>query len=517
VQIDFQDLDQRILAVPVGDGFFSSLQPGTEGELYYLRAEAAGFGAGGETSLRRYDFEKREEETLLEPASAFTLSHDKKKLLVRAGRSWHIAPAGKVNPGETRIDTGEIQVRIDPREEWRQILREAWRIQRDFFYDPGMHGADWDAVWTKYEVFLPHLATRGDLRRVIRWMLSELAVGHSYGGGGDDLRDAETVPGGLLGADFEVAEGRYRFAKVYGGLNFNPELRSPLTEPGVEVEEGEYLLSVDGTPVRPPENLFQHFENTAGKRVELTVGPDADGTGARTVTVVPIESEYGLRNRDWVEGNLQRVHEATDGRIAYVWVPNTSVAGWQYFKRYFYPQAHLDGIIVDERFNGGGSLADYVIDILRRRYMAHWNTRYGEDIRTPIAYMPGPKVMIIDETAGSGGDFLPWIFRQNDLGPLVGRRTWGGLVGILGFPVLMDGGSVTAPNLAFWTEEEGFGIENEGIPPDIEVEQWPARIIAGEDPQLERAIQEVLRMLRENPPEEAERPPYPVRARGGGG
>jgi tricorn protease len=513
VEVDFDGLDQRILTIPVGNGFFTSLQPGGEGELYYIRAPAAGFGVEGQPSLRRYSFEKREEETLLEGANAFVLSHDKKKLLVRAGQSWHIAPAGKVTPAETRITAGDIQVHVDPRAEWRQMLREAWRIQRDFFYDPGMHGADWDAVWTKYEAFLPDLATRGDLRRVIQWMLSELSVGHSYGGGGDDLRESESVPGGLLGADYEVADGRYRFRKIYGGLNYNPDLRSPLTEPGVEVQEGEYLLAVNGVAVRPPENLFRHFENTAGKAVEITVGPNADGSGSRTVTVVPIGNEYGLRNRDWVEKNVQRVHEATDGKVAYVWVPNTSVQGWQYFKRYFYPQAHLDGIIVDERFNGGGSLADYVVDILRRPYMAHWTTRYGQAIRTPIAFMPGPKAMLIDETAGSGGDFLPWWFRQNELGPLVGRRTWGGLVGILGFPVLMDGGSVTAPNLAFWTEEEGYGIENVGVPPDIEVEQWPAEVAAGRDPQLERAIQEVLRMLRENPPEEPQRPPFPIRVR----
>lgn len=511
VEVDFDGLSQRILTIPVGDGYFRSLQPGNEGELYYERAERAGFGAGGEPSLRRYSFEKREEETLLEDANAFVLSHDKKKILVRAGQSWHIAPAGKVNPADTRISAGDIQVRIDPRAEWNQILREAWRIQRDFFYDPGMHGADWDAVWTKYEAFLPHLATRSDLRRVIQWMLSELSVGHSYGGGGDDLRDSESVPGGLLGADYEVVDGRYRFAKILGGLNYNPELRSPLTEPGVGVQEGDFLLAVNGAEVRPPENLFEHFENTSGKQVDITVGPNADGSGSRTVTVVPIGSEYALRNRAWVEGNIQKVHKATNGRVAYVWVPNTSVAGWQYFKRYFYPQAHLDGIIVDERFNGGGSLADYVVDILRRPYMAHWATRYGQDIRTPIAYMPGPKAMLIDETAGSGGDFLPWLFRQRDLGPLIGKRTWGGLVGILGFPVLMDGGSVTAPNLAFWTEEEGFGIENVGVPPDIEVEQWPAEVIGGGDPQLDRAIEEVLRMLEENPPVEPKRPPFPIR------
>jgi tricorn protease len=513
VKVDFENLDQRILALPVGNGAFGDLQTGDEGQLYYLRHRAIGFGVGGRPSLRRFDLGEREEETLAEAATAFAVSNDHKKILVSTGESWHIAPAGKVDPSTTRISTGDLQTRVDPKAEWRQMLREAWRIQRDFFYDPDMHGADWNAMWTRYEAFLPHLATRTDLNRVLQWMLSELAVGHSNTGGGENIRDAESVPGGLLGADYSVENDRYQFAKIYGGLNWNPELRAPLTEPGVEVQEGEYLLAVNGVELRAPENLFRHFENSAGKAVDLTVGPYADGSGSRSVTVVPIANDYGLRNRDWVEGNIRKVHEATDGRVAYVWVPNTSVAGWQYFKRYFYPQAHLDAIIVDERFNGGGSLGDYVIDILRRPYEAHWATRYGDDIRTPIAFMPGPKAMLIDETAGSGGDFLPWLFRQNDLGPLIGRRTWGGLVGMLGFPVLMDGGSVTAPNLGFWTEEEGFGIENVGVPPDIEVEQWPAEVIAGHDPQLERAIEEVMRALRENPPHEYRRPPFPIRVR----
>ncbi len=514
VTVDFDGLDQRILTLPVGQGYFGQLQAGNEGQLYYIRGDQFSLSGGtGATSLRRFDMANREEETLLEGASQFRISDDHSKLLVQAGPNWHIAPAGKVNPADTRISTGDLRAYVDPREEWAQILREAWRIQRDYFYDPGMHGADWDAMWTKYEAFLPHLATRADLNWVIQQLLSELAVGHSYLGGGDFLRDAESVPGGLLGADFEVENGRYRFAKIYGGLNWNPNLRSPLTEPGVEVQEGEYLLAVRGMDVRGSDNLHSFFENTAGKNVEITVGPNADGSGARTVTVVPVGSEYGLRNRDWVEGNIRRVHEATDGRIAYVWVPDTSLGGWTYFKRYFYPQAHLEGIIVDERYNGGGFLADYVIDILKRPYYASWNTRYGDDIKTPIAQIEGPKVMIIDETAGSGGDFMPWLFRQEGLGTLVGRRTWGGLVGILNFPVLVDGGNLTSPNIAFWTEEEGFGIENVGVPPDIEVEQLPAEVIRGLDPQLERAIQEAMLELEANPVPQRTRPPYPIRAR----
>ena len=267
---------------------------------------------------------------------------------------------------------------------------------------------------------------------------------------------------------------------------------------------------MDGKDLRPPLDLYARFENTAGKIVEITVGPNPDSTGSRTVRVVPIPDEYSLRNRDWVEGNIRKVHEATNGRVAYVYVPNTAEPGHNYFKRYFFPQADKDAIIVDERFNGGGLIADYYIDILRRPVISYWNMRYGANLKTPGASIQGPKVMLIDETAGSGGDLLPWMFRKFKLGTLVGKRTWGGLVGTLGFPVLMDGGYVTAPNLAIWTED-GWVVENEGVPPDVEVEQTPADVIAGRDPQLERAIRIVLQELEKNPPQKPQRPPYPVR------
>jgi tricorn protease len=373
-----------------------------------------------------------------------------------------------------------------------------------------MHGADWKAMRAKYEAFLPHLATRRDLYRVIRDMLSELAVGHSRFTPAPRLQERRTVHGGLLGADYEIAEGRYRFKKVYGGLNWSPGLRSPLTAPGVDVKAGEFLLAVKGADVKPPVELYSLFENTANKSIEITVGPSADGQGSRTVTVEPLLSESGLRNRDWVEGNLRKVHAATQGRVAYVYVPNTASLGHAYFKRYFFPQSDKEAVIIDERFNGGGQVADYYIDHLRRPFTSMWATRYGDDFKTPQGAIHGPKVMIIDESAGSGGDLLPWMFRQNKLGPLVGKRTWGGLVGILGFPTLMDGGEVTAPNLAFWTAD-GFGVENEGVPPDIEVEQWPAEVIAGRDPQLEKAIEVALAELEKHPTQKLTRPPIPVR------
>lgn len=518
VVFDLEHVGQRIVALPVESADYAYLQAGPAGQLYYLKREpGSGYGeSGGPGSVLRYDTAEREETEIVDGALDFALSADRKKLLVAMpGRpaTFLVADASRrVDPSKGKLAVDAIAVKVDPVAEWQQIYQEAWRINRDYFYDPNFHGASWDAVGEKYSEFLASLATRSDLNRVIRWMASELSVGHSYLGGGDTIADVESIPGGLLGADYEVADGRYRFAKVYGGLNWNPELRSPLTEPGVDVRAGEYLLAVDGQELVPPANPYARFERTAGKIVEITVGPNADGSGARTVQVVPVASEYALRNRDWVEGNIAKVDAATGGRVAYVYVPNTAGLGHVYFKRYFFPQAHKAAIIVDERFNGGGQVADYYIDILRRPYISHWDTRYGRDFKTPFHSIQGPKVMLIDETAGSGGDLLPWMFRKVGLGPLIGKRTWGGLVGILGFPVLMDGGSITAPNLAIWTEE-GYVVENVGVPPDIEVEQWPAEVIAGHDPQLERAIAEVLRMLEESPPQHVQRPERPIRAR----
>ncbi|HKO58729.1 MAG TPA: PDZ domain-containing protein [Thermoanaerobaculia bacterium] len=513
VTIDFDGLSQRIQALPLPPAVYTALQSTKSGQLHYLKSSAGANRYGqGETSLCRFDLTKRKEESLAEKVDAFELSRDGKRVLLQMGQKWSIADLGdKIDPSKRMLAVDRVEVKIEPTAEWREMFEDAWRINRDYFYDPNMHGNDWKAVRAKYEPFLPHLAVRQDLNRVMTWMFSELSVGHHRLSGGDTLAENDAIPGGLLGADYSVDNGRYKFAKVYGGLNWNPELRSPLTEPGVDVRDGEYLLAVEGKELRYPDNLDARFERTAGRIVEITVGPNADGTGSRNVKVVPIEDETPLRNRAWVENNLRKVTAATQGRVAYVYVPNTSNAGHDYFKRYFFPQADRQAIILDERHNGGGSFADYYIDILRRPFISYWTMRYGADLKTPLASIQGPKVMIVDETAGSGGDLLPWMFRKLQMGTIVGKRTWGGLVGILGFPPLMDGGNITAPNLAFWTPERGWEVENEGVPPDVEVEQTPADVIAGRDPQLERAIQIALEQLAANPPQTPKRPPFPVR------
>ncbi|MFQ6069088.1 MAG: PDZ domain-containing protein [Candidatus Aminicenantales bacterium] len=512
--IDFEGIEYRILDLPLPPANYWNLRTGKEGEIYYLEAPITQRGPyGKEVKLHKFSLKDRKTQLLGSAINAFLISADKKKMLYLFGSNWGIVPAGsKIKPSQGKIKADAIEVYIDPRAEWKQMFNEAWRINRDYFYDPHMHGADWEAMKKKYEVFLPHCATRDDLNRVIQWMCSELSVGHHRVAGGDFLYQPKRISCGLLGADYTIENGRYCFRKIYGGLNWNPQLRSPLTEPGVNVREGEYLLAVNGKELRPPENLFRRFENTAGKIVEIKVGKNPDGSDARTVSVVPVSNEYTLRNRDWVESNLKKVDEATGGRVAYVYVPNTTTLGHIYFKRYFFPQVHKEAIIIDERFNGGGQVADYYIDHLRRPFVCYWHTRYGHDIKTPGGAIHGPKVMLINESAGSGGDLLPWMFRKFKLGKLIGKRTWGGLVGILGFPVLMDGGYVTAPNLAIWTED-GWVVENVGVPPDIEVEQIPADVIAGKDPQLEKAIEVVMEELRKNPPRKIERPPFPVRVK----
>ncbi len=518
VRIDFERIADRIVALPVGSATRRNLAVGASGEIYFIETVGllsfASFGGPGE--LKRFTLDKREAKTLAENVEAFALSSDGKKVLYQVKDNWFATDvADKLEGGKGKLNLDAISVRVEPRAEWAQILDEAWRINRDYFYASNFHGADWPAVGEKYRALLPHAATRYDVDRLIQMMLSELSVGHSYLRSGEYIGAPEKIGVGLLGADYAIKNDRWQFSRVYGGLNWDPDLRAPLRAPGIDVREGEYLLAVDGEPLAASDNLYAAFENRVGRQLRIRVGPNADGSGSRELTVEPVDSETGLRYRAWVEDNLRYVSEKTGGRVAYVHVPDTGGSGHASFKRYFYPQSEREAIIVDERYNGGGLVADYYIDILRRPFVARWVMRYGAPHVTPRGAIFGPKVMLADETAGSGGDLLPWMFQRFELGPVIGKRTWGGLVGILGFPTLMDGGSITAPNLAIWTED-GYAIENVGVPPDIEVEQWPKDLNAGRDPQLDRAIEEIMKQLPSAPPKAPTPPPFPRRALGPG-
>jgi tricorn protease len=475
-------------------------------------------GGGPPTEvLHRFDLGKRKVDKVLEGISVspnsgvttFAISANGEKMLFRQGEQWVITSTTEPpKPGEGTLRLADAEVRIDPRAEWKQMYDEVWRIERDFFYDPGYHGLDLAAAKKRYAPYLDALASRADVNYLFEEMLGELTVGHLFVGGGD-APEIPRVPGGLLGADYRIENDRYRFARIYGGENWNPQLQAPLTQPGVNVRQGEYLLAVNGRELRAADNVHALFEGTAGKSVLLRVGPSADGGGSREVTVVPIANETGLRNLAWIEENRRTVDRLTKGRVAYVYLPNTGGGGYINFNRYYFAQLDRDGAVIDERFNGGGSAADYIIESLRRPLMSYWATREGETFTTPVASIYGPKAMIINEYAGSGGDALPWYFRQAKIGPLIGKRTWGGLVGIYNYPELVDGGFVTAPRVAFWAPGGDWEVENAGVAPDIEVELDPRAWREGRDPQLEKAVEVVLEELKRNPPPKPRRPAYP--------
>jgi tricorn protease len=339
-------------------------------------------------------------------------------------------------------------------------------------------------------------------------MLGELTVGHLFIFGGDSP-EVKRIQTGLLGADYKIENGRYRFARVYNGENWNPDLKAPLTQPGVNVVAGEYLLAVNGRPIFATDNIYSFFEDTAGKQVVLKVGPDASGTNSRDITVVPVPSETKLRNLAWIEDNRRKVDQMTGGRVAYVYMPDTAFGGYTNFTRYFFAQVGKEAVIVDERFNGGGALATDIIKILQRKLLSLVATRDGEDEVQPQGAIFGPKVMIINEFAGSGGDAMPWYFRRAGVGKLVGKRTWGGLVGRAAAPELMDGGFVSSPSSGVWNPNGQWEVENHGIAPDVEVELEPELVLKGRDPQLEKAVQLVMEELQQHALPHPHRPAYP--------
>ena len=496
VRIDMEGLDQRILDLNIPVRNYSELKAAEENIFFYLEP----LPNQPMFQLHRYDLKERKGDPFMSGISGYTISADGKKMLYVAGNTWGIIDTkGKPKVGDGKLATSELQMKIDPVAEWKQIYREGWRINRDFLYDAQMHGADWEEMYRKYLPFLEHVAHRSDLSYILANLIGELTIGHSWAGGGD-MPSAKSVPGGLLGADYETDSGYYRILKIYTGENWNPGLRAPLTAPGLKVKEGDYILEVNGFEVRPPTNLYSVFEGTAGKQIFLRINSKPTMEGSELVTVVPVGSESALRSRAWIEDNRRKVDELSGGRLAYVYLPNTSYSGYVNFNRYYFSQQQKQGAIIDERFNGGGSAADYFVDLMSRPLMNYWATRDGEVFTTPAAQIFGPKVMIINEYAGSGGDALPYYFHFRKIGPLVGKRTWGGLVGHHGGGGnLIDGGYISSPNLAFYNIEGEWDVENIGVSPDIEVEMTPSLVIQDQDPQLEKAVAEAIRLLEENP------------------
>jgi tricorn protease len=514
VRIDLDGIDQRTVALPIPARNYVALEVGKANWIYLLEVPQGATTPG--LTLHKFDLEKRKFDKAGDGVTGFTVSANGEKALLRQGPNWVIANTATLGApmppgapgGPNMLKVADMEVYIDPKVEWKQMYAEVWRGERDYFYDPNLHGLDLEKTKQMYAPYLNAVAHRSDLNYLFTDMLNQLTIGHMFIGGGDIPRP-NFVPGGLLGADYKIENGRYRFAKVYNGESWNPQLRAPLTQPGVNVKAGEYLLAVNGRNLTANENIYQYFESTSGKQIVLKVGPNADGTGSRDVTVVPLASENALRNLDWIEGNRRKVDQLSGGKIAYVYVPNTSGPGYDSFNRYFFAQTQKQAALIDERFNSGGSLADHIVNYLSKPLLNFIYFREGRDIPTPAGAIYGPKAMLVNELAGSGGDALPWYFRKLKIGPTIGKRTWGGLVASQPAPILMDGGAVRAPDAAIYGLSGEWEVENVGTPADIEVEMDPALWRQGRDPQLEKAVEYLMDELKKNPPMQYKRPAFP--------
>jgi tricorn protease len=523
VKVDFDGIGQRIVALPIPARNFTRLCTAKSGVLFLAEAPAVVTQSMAEEdhdevplTLQRFDLATRKFDKFLDGVNDFAVSFDGNRVLYRQGESYAVSgtdepyvPGPKPVPGLGPLKLGGWQIYVDPKPMWQQIYNEAWRIERDFFYDPHYHGLDLAKAKQKYAPYLAGLGSRGELTYLFNEAMGELTVGHLFVRGSDPPPLTHAPPVGLLGADYALENGRYRFARIYDGENWNPSLQAPLTQPAVNVKAGDYLLAVNSRELKGSDDVYAAFQGTAGKQVLIKVGPNPNGSAAREVTVVPVASESGLRHLAWIEGNRRKVDEQTHGRVAYVYVPNTAGEGFTSFNRYFFSQVGKEAVIVDERFNKGGQLADYIIDYLGRPLRSMVAERDGKDWPSPTQAIFGPKVMLINQMSGSGGDALPWYFRKAGLGTLVGKRTWGGLVGIGGYPELIDGGSITAPRAAIYGLKGDWEVENHGVAPDIDVDLDPAADRAGHDSQLDKAIEIVKQQLQEHPSPKIPRPAYP--------
>lgn len=518
VAVDPTDLIHRVVPLPVGEAFYSSLATGKDGALYYVRSVQLGGSSEtdfealqADAELLRFDFEERKAETVARGVTSIEMDAAGTKLLIRQ-------PAGKLAFAEAgkklevkSIDLSGVRMMVDPNVEWAQIFNDVWRMEKEYFYDPGMHQVDWDGVRAKYAPLLPHAGRREDVNALIVQMIAELGVGHNRAGGGDVYANTSARPG-LLGADFKLENGRYRIARIYDGGFWNPQLAAPLAAPGVAAREGEYILAVGGRDLTARDNIFQLLSGSAGGQVQLTLASDPSGAGRRDVVVEPVGDESRLRLWGWIEDNRRKVDRASGGKIAYVYMPNTAGDGFTFFNRMFFAQADKPALILDDRSNGGGQAANYVIEVLGRTRLSGWKDRDGLVFDTPGGAILGPKAMLIDQDAGSGGDFMPWAFAQKGLGRLIGTRTWGGLIGISANPALVDGGFVTVPFFRAFGPDGQWIIENVGTVPDIPVELNQLALDEGRDTQLDAAIAQVLADLDAKPAIDREKAPaFPTR------
>ena len=523
LRIDLDGIEDRVLALPMPPGVVSDLGA-AKGYVFYLDSPVSGLSGPipGETSaIHAFDMKEGKDHVLLEDADNFTVSFNGEKILYaskkRSGEedapdhTYGIIEAKPTAPkkaGEGALNLTAMKMEVDPRAEWTQIFNEFYRQERDYFFEKSMNGVDWTAERDKYAALLPYVATRFDLNYVLGEMVGELSNSHTYVGAGD-YPDLKPVNVGMLGVDFELdsASGRYRIKKIYRGKNWDNAVRSPLTEPGVDVREGDYLLAVNGRSIQSPENPYWAFVNTANDNVALTVNSTPTEAGARHVTVKTLQTEFNLRELDMIETNRRKVDQATNGRVGYIYLPDMEDVGLNAFVEQFFPQIRKEGLIIDVRYNGGGFVDQLIFERLRRILAGMGAARNFESGTTPDTVFHGPMAAVTNEYAASDGDIFSYYFKYYHLGPLIGMRTWGGVRGIRGYIPLIDGGYLTRPEFAMYGLDSEWVVENHGVQPDIIVDNTPDQVLAGHDPQLERAISEVMKQLPAQPQGLPPRPP----------
>lgn len=493
IDIDLDGFEERMVILPVAPGNFTNLAAG-KGKIFYLRAPNTGT-VGAKNSIKFYDIDKREEKTVLDDADFFVMAYNKQKMLVGRQNSFAVINANEGAKFEKPLRTSEMQMMVSPVEEWKQIFMDAWRFERDYFYDAQMHGVDWNATKNRYLKMLDGALTREEADFVVGEMIGELNASHTYHGGGD-VENPKYENVGYLGIDWQADGDHYRIKKILRGAEWDAEVHSPFDLSGVDIKEGDYILAVNGVPLTTATDPFIAFQGLANKTIEITYNNSPSWAGAKTAIVKTLSDEYRLRNLAWIENMRKKVDEQTNGDVGYIYVPSTGIDGQNELLRQFNAQWDKKALIIDERFNDGGQIPDRFIEMLDRQPLAFWAVRDGETWPWPPFAHFGPKVMLINGWSGSGGDAFPDYFRKRNLGPLIGQRTWGGLIGISGVPPLIDGGGVTVPTFRMYNPDGTWFKEGHGVDPDIVVPEDLGMMAKGIDPQLERAISEIKNLLK---------------------
>ncbi len=512
VKIDFGNLTRRIMALPLDQGNIVQLIAGPKGSVFIAERKSGSRGL----VIHKFKLKDGEAKEFVTGAGYMSTSSDGKKLLSRIKGSWTIMDAnGGSGKGGESVKVN-LKMNLDRGAEWKQIFEETWRYEKDYFYDPNMHGRDWDVVYDRYAPLLPYIKHRADLNYVLDQINGELSVGHSFVGGGD-YPDVDDSNMGLLGADLMADQGRWKIKRIYTTEAWNPGLSGPLDRPGTKIKNGYYIVGVNGEEIKSSDNPYRYFDGTANQQTIIHVNDKPSFEDSWQETIEPVISDRGLRTRAWVEDNRRLVDSLSGGKLAYIWVPNTSGRGVVSFNRYFFAQQDKLGAVIDERFNGGGLLDDYMVDNMTRKIRAAITNEVpnGAPMKLPAGIL-GPKALLINEMAGSGGDFFPWVFRQQKAGQLIGTTTWGGLVKSSTHYRMIDGGRVTCPDNAIFDpiNNEWVG-ENKGIAPDIFVRQDAKSLAQGKDPQLERAVKEVLKAVQDEGAKPIKAPPFSKPANGG--